>query len=180
MERIEVPSQWIDLIKNAKETDPKFQVIEMHASDFFSCEELLKKYCTNRKKTVDKKDLNWLNFRKICYKKEHPLELFFETYDDIASKYDERIEIKPDLTKLVSVKKKRFKIEDFVETQLPLLYPNGKSISTAKKLDLVDLLDFISIQHHKFYTNLKHDEEQPDEDIDCDVIVVSDEDETEN
>lgn len=49
-ETVEVPSDWIDVIKSAKETHPKFEVIEMNASNFFSCDELLKQFCTNRKK----------------------------------------------------------------------------------------------------------------------------------
>lgn len=180
VEKIEVPSEWINLIRNAKETDPKFEVTEMNASNFYSCEDLLKQFCTNRKKTVDKQELNWLTFRKICYKKEQPMELFFETYDDVSSMFDERIEFKPDLTKTLSIRKKGMKNEDFAGAKLPLLYPNGRSISTAKKSDLLELLNFISIQNHKFYTNLKHsDNERPDEeDIDSinEIIVVSDDD----
>lgn len=72
------------------------------------------------------------------------------------------------------------KNEDFAGAKLPLLYPNGRSISTAKKSDLLELLNFISTQNHKFYTNLKHsDNEGPDEeDIDSinEIIVVSDDD----
>lgn len=123
----------MDIIKTAKETDPKFQVIEMDASHFASCEDLLKQFCTNRKKTVDNKDLNWLTFRKIGYKKDHPLELFFETYDDVSSKYDDQIEFKPHLTKVISIKKRGITNEQFANAELPLLYPNGKAISTAKK-----------------------------------------------
>lgn len=177
VEKIHVPGEWIDVIKNAKETDPKFEVIEMDSSQFFSCEELLKQFCTNRKKTVDKNDLNWLTFRKICYKQSAPLELFFETYGDVLSKFDEKLEFKPDLTKTVSIRKKGMKNEDFIGATLPLLYPFGKHISTAKKSDLLELLDFIPIQHHKFYANLKHSEnDEPDEDIEqfADLIVVSD------
>lgn len=140
----------------------------------------MKQFCTNRKKTIDKQDLNWLTFRKICYKKERPLKLFFETYDDVSMKFNEQIELKPDLTKTVSIRKKKMKNEDFAEAQLSALYPNGKPISTAKKSDLIELLDFISLQHHKFYTNLKHSEnDQLDDDIEPsdETIVISDDDE---
>lgn len=35
-----------------------------------------------------------------------------------------------------------------------MLYPNGNSITAAKK-DLIELLQFIPPVHHGFYTNLK-------------------------
>lgn len=156
------------------------QVIEMTAPNFFSCEELLKQFCTNRKKTVDKNDLNWLTFRKICYKKDRPLELFFETYNDVSMKYNADIEFKPDLMKTVSIRKKGMKNEDFVAAKLPLLYPDGKAIATAKKMDLVELLEFISVKNRKFYTSLKHS----DEDQDCEpcdeTIFISDDESAEN
>lgn len=179
VEKIEMPSEWIDLIKNAKQTDWKFQMVEMHASNFVRCEELLRKFCTNRKKTLGKNDLNWLTFRKIGYKKPDPLVLFFETYDDVSSKFDEQIEFKPDLIKAVSIRKRGIKIEDFVEMQLPVLFPDGNLFQKPKK---VDLLDFISLKYHKFYTNQRHENEQTDEDFEApdDLIVISDDDENEN
>lgn len=53
-----LPSEWKTVIESAKQTLPKFQVIELNASHFYDCESLLHKFCTNRKKTVDKKELN--------------------------------------------------------------------------------------------------------------------------
>jgi len=38
---------------------------------------------------------------------------------------------------------------------LDLLYPNGHSITEAKKKDLLDLLAFIPPIKHQFYINLK-------------------------
>jgi len=40
---------------------------------------------------------------------------------------------------------------------LDLLYPNGHTITEAKKKDLLDLLAFILPIKHQFYTNLKVD-----------------------
>ena len=72
------------------------------------------------------------------------MQLFFETYDDINMKYDETLEFKPDMTKIISAMKKGFNSNSFMEMQLPLLYPEGRPIASVKKHDLMDLLQFIS------------------------------------
>lgn len=43
--------------------------------------------------------------------------------------------------------------------------------TSAKKADLIELLNFIPTNFHKFYTNLDHHESEPIEEI----IVLSDE-----
>lgn len=162
---IYVPSQWKDLIEAAKTTVPKFNVIEMNSVNFISTGELLAQFCTNRKKTMDKAPINWFTFRKITYEKNQPLILQFETYNHVMTKYDDSIEFKPDLTKRISVQKRGFNLIDFVEKELPVLYPNGRPIATAKKADLMELLNFIPSNFHKFYTNLNHTENEPEEAI---------------
>lgn len=122
---IYVPSQWSDLIRCAKETLPKFNVIEMHAEHFLDCSVLLSNFCTNRKKTIDNSPVNWFTIRKIQYLKEQPLQLFFETYDDVMQKYDERNEFTPNVLKNLCVKKRVFDRNEFMITELPLLYANG-------------------------------------------------------
>lgn len=165
---IYVPSQWTELIVNAKTTHPKFIVNELNAKHFMSSDQLISKLCTNRKKTTNNQLMNWFTFRKISLIKGQPLKLHFETYDDIKLKYDESLEFPPDSTKVISVVKKGFNNEEFIGFQLPLLYPHGRPIATAKK-DLMELLEFIPQNFHKFYAALDHAEMDPD-----DVIVVSD------
>lgn len=109
VDTIYVPSQWKTLIENAKESTPKFQVIDMNSSHFMSCDQLLTTFCTNRKKTVDNEDINWFTFWKMGYRKGYPMTIFFETYADVAAKYDESYEIRPDKTKILSVAKKESK-----------------------------------------------------------------------
>lgn len=54
--------------------------------------------------------------------------------------------------------------------QLPLLYPRGRAIATAKKHDLLDLLQFIpDPEHKKFYATLDLTDMDPD-----DIIVLDD------
>lgn len=174
-----VPSQWKTVIESTKSTLPKFEVIELNATHFMNCETLLSKFCTNRKKTVDKEEINWFTFRKIGYQKGHPMKLFFETYDDIASKYDESAEFEKDLTKILSVAKKSLNINEFIQFSLPILYPDGRAIATNKKADLLELLDLIPLEFRTFYTGLNHAENELTEKQIEEIIEISD-DKTQN
>lgn len=174
---IYVPSQWKTLIEESKQTLPRFNVIELDGTNFLSCEGLPKEFCTNRKKTVDNQELNWFTFRQIGYRKGHPMKLFFETYDDIEAKYDESVEFIKDQTKILSVAKKGLTATHFTQYILPLLYPEGRSITIQKKADLVELIELIPLEFRAFYTNLNHttgDEhaEKPVEDI---IEILDDE-----
>lgn len=168
-----VPSQWSELIQNAKETMPKFTVVEMKKEHFFDCSVLLSKYCTNRKKTVDKSAVNWLTMRKIEYQKKQPMLLHFETYLDVLKKYDENVEFTPNLLKTLCVAKRTFSSDEFIKTELPILYPNGREISTEKLKDLLELLAYIPQQFHKFYIDLGHSETEQQEEV---VDISSDSD----
>lgn len=176
VDNIYVPSQWKTLIENAKQTLPQFKVIEMNATNFLSCESLLAQFCTNRKKTVDNKDLNWFTFRKIGYRKGYPMKLFLETYDDVALKYDESVEFHTDQTKILSVAKKGLKLDEFTKLELPLLHPQGRPIPTPKKVDLMELINLIPLEFRGFYTDLNHtekDREEVEKPIE-EIIEVSD------
>lgn len=82
--------------------------------------------------------------------------MFFETYEDLEHTFNEAVEQQQDRTKVIAIHKKAKKIDNFGEIQLPLLYPNGRIISTEKKKDLLDLLEFVPLEHHSFYINLNH------------------------
>lgn len=177
VDAVYVPSQWTTLIENAKQTAPKFNVIEMKSTDFLSCERLLGQFCTNRKKTVEKKEINWFTFRKIGYRKGYPMNIFFETYADVAAKYDESVEFPVDKTKILSVAKKNMQLEEFIQFELPLLYPGGRAIATQKKADLIELLDLIPVEFRSFYTNLNHTDEveQAEQPIEEVIEILDDE-----
>lgn len=167
---IYTPHQWAELIQTAKETDPKFNVIEMKPSNFVSCGILMQQFCTNRKKTIDNQSMNWFTFRKMIYEKQHPFQIYFETYGDIACKYDESLEFPPNQVKQFSIQKRNFQHENFIATELVQLYSNGRKISTEKKIDLLDLLKFIPQSFHHFYTNIDHSNFESEED----VVLISD------
>lgn len=86
------------------------------------------------------------------------------------------MEFKPDLTKTLSVVKRGFNHDNFIQTVLPMLYPNGKAISKEKKADLLELLKFIPTIYHKFYTNLEHCE-QTETNQDGAIIISDNSDE---
>lgn len=175
--QIDVPEDWVRLIQNAKEKEPKFNVIQFNESNFLNIGELLSQHCTNRKVTTEKTPVNWFTFRKISLFKGQPLQLNFETYDDIKIKYDESIEITPNLNKIISVCKRNFQYSEFVNMKLPLLYPDGRVISTEKKASLLELLPFIDVNAHKFYLSLNHTDSGPQ---DVDVVEILDDSEPEN
>jgi hypothetical protein len=67
---ISVPSQWIEMIKNAKKREPKFKATEMTMQDFFSTSTLEK--VVNRKAFTDGKKVEWLKTCRIWLEKENP------------------------------------------------------------------------------------------------------------
>lgn len=149
----------------------------MNAENFFSCSTLLSTFCTNRKKTTDNSTVNWLSMRKIQYHKNQPLLLHFETYNDIMNKYDENFEFNQNALKTLSVIERKFNHDEFIKTELPILYPNGRTITTEKMKDLLNLLSYMPQQFHKFYINLGHsDVDQPEEPM----YISSESDDEEN
>lgn len=53
--------------------------------------------------------------------------------------------------------------KDSIQGPLPLLYPNGNSVSVAKKKDLLELIEFISPIYHNFFHSLKSSSAARDE-----------------
>lgn len=153
-----VPSQWKDLIADAKVTLPKFIVTELGKESFVSCQKL-QEICTNRKKTTDNEIVSWLKTHKITYKRGQPLLLFLEYYSDIDLKYSDTLENQIDVSKTLSIGKKGFICDDFKAAELPVLYPHGRPITADKKKDLLEILIYIPQEFHHFYVDLRHESE---------------------
>lgn len=115
-----------------------------------------KPYRPIEKKTINKEPVNWFKTHTITYKKGQPFQLFVESYDDLKQKFNEAIEIQQDYSKIIPIHKKGVKVDNFGVIELPILYPVGRTISTDEKKDLLDLLEFIPLEFHSFYTNLNH------------------------
>lgn len=148
------PSEWFDLIKRTRKTEPKFEVTMMSGSDFVSSAEL-QTMIVNRKKTSDGIQLNWHDIKQIKYKKDKPFEIHALCNNGAAID--------------ISIKKKNFNSESLAMCDLPLLYPNGKSISQKKYEDLIKLLKYVPPEHHSFFTTLKTDDHEEDYGIASDI-----------
>lgn len=140
IEIINDPDHWIDIIKNTRKTEPKFIVTKMKTSDFFSSQDL-QQQIVNRKIDINKDKINWLKARTITHDKEQLFDLFLK-FDD-------------ELLRRVHIGKKSVTEENFRDTELSLLYPNGKTITKQKYDDLMALIEFIPQKYRAFYQKLR-------------------------
>lgn len=138
-----IPDHWLNLIKEAKKSEPKFEVLKMGTENFFSTNELLQ-YIVNRKLDVDKRKINWLTFRSIQYSKSNSFKLIVNN------------------DTVISLQKKSLHEYLFKKSNMKLLFPNGRKIDEKKYNDLMDLIKFIPEEHHSFYINLAQSSEQLD------------------
>jgi hypothetical protein len=65
-----VPSQWIEMIKNAKKREPKFKVTEMATQDFFSTSPLEKDVVKTERLLQMARKLNGLKHDRFGLKKK--------------------------------------------------------------------------------------------------------------
>lgn len=137
------PKDWMDLVKAAKKSDPKFIVTEMHDEDFVSSQNL-KDCVTNRKKSTENVKINWFNIQTITNKKDSPFTFAIKTYSGEQH--------------VVSLKKKKCGVRDWKEIQFKKLNSIGCSITSKKYCDLMCLLPFIPENQREFYKNLNNDE----------------------
>lgn len=78
-EDIFVPAHWVNVIRQSKKDEPKFNVIEMLGENFFSSKNL-ENLITNRKKTTDGEKINWFHFQCITYNRNDPYILSIREY----------------------------------------------------------------------------------------------------
>lgn len=112
---------------------------------FFSCNQLQKEI-TNRKTCNNGTKVEWFQIRHIVLRKEKVLQ--FPAFYNFL----ELIPVTVDL------RKKRVGRPSGLRGTLPLLYPEGHKISSAKKKDLLDLLKYIPPVYHEFYRSLATEE----------------------
>ena len=147
---IYTPSEWYDIMKDARVASCPFQVVEMFKEDFLSTKEL-EKTITNRKVTVDKLKLNWLNMRQIQVRRSDPASLFFrDTFDEVEP------------WKEINIKRRGKNVADVIQTPL---HNAPKCITAAKKKDILSLLELVPPRHHQFYRDLNDKENGRDDDV---------------
>lgn len=146
---------WIQLISQAKKTEPLFYVQKMESSMFFSTKNL-QKLIVNRKKNTEGAKINWHKIRLIQLKKEDLFSLYIKQQNGVDK---EKIDIG----------KKTVTVEQFIGTDLTRLNEGYHLISVNKYNDLQRLLKYIPISYHDFYRKLKID----DNNIDVDYNLAS-------
>lgn len=125
-----------DLIKAFQKT--KFNVVEMEANDFFSCnslEELIVDYKKTQK-------VQWSDFHRFIYERNDGISFKAVRYDS-----DEEHTISTPITCTPEV---------YSMTKLKYLCPKGCPISKSKYDDLQILLENIPTEYHNFYQTLNH------------------------
>lgn len=143
-EDIFIPRHWVNVMKAAKQFDPKFCVREMEIKDFFSSK-LLEDAINNRKKTIDNLSINWFNFQNISYQRNDLFTLRFKNYSSIIAP-----------TMQISLRK-NLVIHSMSSINLPYLRRYGNKITKQKYEDLKALLQYVPEQYHEFYKSLKVD-----------------------
>lgn len=143
------PQHWVNLIKQAKKSDPKFVVTELSEHDFFSSKEQEDLISTNRRTTTDGGKINWFKIRKITNYANEPFAIEVEVDGESH-------------TRIINISKGGVTNEDFITSQM-LQLPK-RMITKNKYNDLMSLLKYIPSEYHAFYKELKYEQSANDED----------------
>lgn len=142
-EDIFVPSQWMNVMRQAKKKNPKFIVSEMRKEDFVSSKPL-EKLIVNRKKSITGDRISWNRFQNIIYDRNSPFILKVKEYN-------------PNESPIIEISLQRNRVSKKIgEIKLPLLYPNGRPIDKQKYDDLKELMKYVPKHHHSFFNALKY------------------------
>lgn len=139
------PMEWFFVIRNAKKTEPRFEVFEMQQSDFLDFSQFVK--ITNWAKNTDceKFDISKVRQIKVCSEHKNSLLYKYEFDGDFKTLivYDEY--------KTMKTANLRKRIEN-----IPKAYKTKFNVTERKRNDLVDLCDqnLIPKFYQKFYRNL--------------------------
>lgn len=144
-----IPKHWQNIVRVAKKTEPKFEVIQMSRNDFYSSE-ILTQLIVNRKVTTNRKKINWFNIDTIINDKKDPFVMYFQEKNCLEIQQ-------------INLKKKDNTKEMFINTNLDNI--KTKIITKKKYDDLISLLQFIPEKYHNFYINLQyHNDDETDDD----------------
>ena len=122
-----LPSNSIDIIKSTR--NEEFKVNSMSRQDFFSTKKL-ESSITNRRVTINK---TWIRLEK-----QHPFQRKFKN-----SFLDEDFSV-------IDISKRGNELINLFQVIPNLSYPNERCISSAKKKDILDLLQYIPVEFHSF------------------------------
>ena len=137
-----VPTDWSDLIRNCRRKNP-FTVTDMSQDDFVSLRDLSKAF-VNRKVNTRKDKVDWLRIRWIRVTKDEPLQFRYRYSHNTVEQW-----------KVVNLKRRtKGRPPDMGRILPKKLYTSPRSIKSAKKKDLMELLDYVPPIYHTFYQDI--------------------------
>ncbi|CAG9791146.1 unnamed protein product [Diatraea saccharalis] len=141
--RLYTAEDYISVMKNCRRKN-KFVVAKLQKDDFYSVVPLQERV-TNRKIDTEKQKISWLETFEIELRKNDAQNIF------IKSKLD-------DDCKIVNISKgaKGRKVRPNFEMELPILYPEGRELSSAKVKDLKEMMKLIPADAKPFYNFIKN------------------------
>ena len=152
-QRILTPEEYREVMRIARKKNP-LVVHEMKKELFFSVKPLEGMF-VNRKVDIDGNKISWLKSREKVLKKNSSYSLFLnKTFLPVGL-------IEVNLQGMRRGKHTKQKL-DFEKT-LPLLWPEGKNISSEKLQNIKELLELVENLKHEYYTNLMADENVVDD-----------------
>lgn len=135
------PSDWIELILSAKQTEPKFELIKMGEKNFYSVDHLVK--------FVDSTNIDWFDVKSIIYHRSEPSTLRLSFF---SQRSDENINL---LSK-----------DDLITSQNTKVSSKAKNlISKSKFEDLQKVLKFLQFDRYSFFESIKYDDSLTDKDF---------------
>ena len=135
-----LPTHWENIVRVAKKTDPKFEVLHMTSNDFFSSQQLLN-LIVNRKISSENVKFSWFNIESIRYTKDKPFAFYVKLF-------------KNNVELLVNLHKNDVVQRMLVNVELENL--SEIKIAKEKYDDLISLLKYIPSEYHEFYKNIAH------------------------
>uniref|UniRef100_A0A1Y1KU81 Uncharacterized protein n=1 Tax=Photinus pyralis TaxID=7054 RepID=A0A1Y1KU81_PHOPY len=138
-----VPEDWFAIIQKCKHKNP-FKLHKMVRTDFYSCD-LLEKATTRRKTNTDGEPVAWLKMQWLQFRKDCPYEIFYkESLNDLLP--FKKIDLLP---------KKKGRVADCKNIELPILHESALPISAEKKKNMEELFQFIPPIHQEYFQNVR-------------------------
>lgn len=145
---IYVPDDWCNIITQCRR-NKSFHLTKMLRKDFRSVEKL-EKAITRRKKNEDNQPVSWLKIQWIRVTKENPYMLLYK--ETLSEDFPFAcLNLKP---------KKGGRPPLFSKISTTDLYSGIRTVTAAKKKDMLDLLPYIPPIHHEFFMNLSTTSDQ--------------------
>lgn len=149
-----IPDEWSKIIKESKPSNPKFDIIKMESENFLSAQRTIDfidcPASDNKKEFILCDAIHSITMRNLS---EFNIE--YEYFKDLETKFDEDADNKIQSPRTMNVASKNSNYREFRKLELDLLYPNGRTISSSKRADLIGLLKDIPEKYHAFYNELK-------------------------